>query len=151
MFRLVGKRELFVPYNNWLAMHDARQAMGPLHADQDRIRYELHRVWVVEGTLAPGQHHVAPRRRLYLDEDTWLAVYSEAWDEDGRLWKFGQATMFALPAVPAVIGGSQFFYDLIQGGYCYDFVVQPPGSYRLTPQHSPEIFTPGPMAADALR
>lgn len=152
VFRLLGKREIFVPYNNnWLAMHDARQAMGPRHADQDHIRYELHRVWVVEGTLAPGQHHVAPRRRLYLDEDTWLAVYSEAWDDDGRLWKFGQATMFALPAVPAVIGGSQFFYDLIQGGYCYDFVMQPPGNYRLTPEHPPDIFTPASMAADALR
>ena len=152
VFRLLGKREMFVPYNNnWLAMHDARDAMGPLHANQDHIRYELHRVWVVEGTLAPGQHHVAPRRRLFLDEDTWLAVYSEAWDEDGRLWKFGEATMFALPAVPAVIGGSQFFYDLIQGGYCYDFALDPPGSYRLTPEHPADTFTPGAMAADALR
>lgn len=151
-FRLLGKREMFVPYNNnGLAMHDGRQAMGPLHANQDHLRYELHRVWVVEGTLAPGQHHVAPRRRLYLDEDTWLALYSEAWDEDGRLWKFGHAAMFALPAVPAVIGGSQFFYDLISGGYCHDFVTEPPGAYRLTPMHPSDTFAPGSMAADSLR
>ncbi len=151
-FRLLGKREMFVPYNNnRLAMRDGRQAMGPLHADQDQLRYELHRVWVVEGTLAPGQHHVAPRRRLFLDEDTWLALYSEAWDEDGRLWKFGHATMFALPSVPAVIGGSQFFYDLIGGGYCHDFVVQPAGAYRLTPMHPADTFAPGSMAADSLR
>ena len=152
VFHLLGKREMFVPYNNnWLAVHDARQAMGPHYANQDHLRYELHRVWVVEGTLAPGQHHVAPRRRLYLDEDTWLALYSEAWDDDGRLWKFGHATLFALPTVPAVIGGSQFFYDLIQGGYCYDFVVEPTDGYRLTPMHTPDTFTPGAMAAEALR
>ena len=152
VFRLLGKREMFVPYNNnWLALHDAREAMGPRHADQDRLRYELHRVWIVEGTLAPGQHHVAPKRRLYLDEDTWLALYSEAWDDDGHLWKFGHATVFALPTVPAVIGGSQFFYDLVQGGYCYDFVVQPRDAYRLTPMHAADTFTPGGMASEALR
>ena len=152
VFRLLGKREMYVPYNdNWLALHDGLAAMGPLHAEQNHIRYELHRVWVVEGTLAPGQHHVAPRRRLYLDEDSWLALYSEAWDEDGRLWKFGHATPYALPTVPAVIGGSQFFYDLIQGGYCHDFVFDPPGAFRLTPMHPADALAPGAMAADSLR
>ncbi len=151
VFRLLGKRELFVPYNNnRLALIPASQAMGPVHANQDNLRYELHRVWVVEGTLAPGRHHVAPRRRFYLDEDTWLAVYSEGWDEDGMLWKFAQSTMMAMPGVPAVIGGSEFFYDLIQGGYCYDFVFSP-GSYKLTPMHSPDAFGPEAMAADSLR
>ncbi len=151
-FRLLGKRELYVPYNNnHLALRPARDAMTPRHANQDALRYELHRVWVVEGTLAPGKHHVVPRRRLYLDEDTWLAVYSEEWDEDGHLWKFGQATMMALPDIPAVIGGSRFTYDLIQGGYCYDFVLSPPGWYRVTGLHPSDVFTPDAMAADSLR
>ena len=151
VFRLLGKREMFVPYNNnRLALIPASQAMGPMHANQDALRYELHRVWVVEGTLAPGRHHVAPRRRLYLDEDTWLAVYSEGWDEDGKLWKFAHATMMAMPSVPAVIGGSEFFYDLLLGGYCYDFVFSP-GAYRLTPMHSADTFGPEAMAADSLR
>ena len=61
--------------------------LGPNHANPDALRYELHRVWVIEGTLAQGKSHIAPRRRLYIDEDTWLAVYSESWDEDGKLWK----------------------------------------------------------------
>ncbi len=149
-FKLLGKREMFVPYNNnRLALLPARDAMTPVHANQDVLRYELHRVWVVEGTLAPGKHHVAPRRRLYLDEDTWLAVYSEGWDEDGKLWKFAHATMMALPGVPAVIGGSQVFYDLLQGGYCYDFVFSP-GRYTLTPLHPDDDFGPQAMAAESL-
>ena len=151
VFQILGKRELFVPYNNnHLALIPAHEAMGPSHANQDALRYELHRVWVVEGTLAPGKHHVAPRRRLYLDEDTWLAVYSEAWDEDGRLWKFGEATMMDLPSVPAMIGGSVFINDFVQGGYCYDFVFSP-GEYLLTPMHPAETFEPGAMAASSLR
>jgi hypothetical protein len=151
-FRLLGKRELYIPYNNnRLALRPAREAMTPAHANPDSLRFELHRVWVVEGTLAPGQHHIVPRRRLYIDEDTWLAVYSEEWDDNGSLWKFGHATMMGIPAVPVVFGGSRFIYDLVNGGYCYDFVTSPPGDYRVTGFHSPDLFNPDSLAADSLR
>ncbi len=126
--------------------------MGPLHANQDALRYELHRVWVVEGTLAPGKQHVAPRRRLYIDEDTWLVEYSEAWDENGKLWKFGHATMTLRPEIPAVIIGAQYIYDLLQGGYCYDFTFGGAGGYyRVTGMHRPEMFDADALAAEALR
>ncbi len=66
VFRLLGKREMFIPYNNnAIAFRPARDALAPQHANQEALRYELHRVWVVEGTLAPGAHHVAPRRAVY--------------------------------------------------------------------------------------
>ena len=151
-FRILGKREMFIPYNNNAIAHrPAREAMAPLHPNQDALRYELHRVWVVEGTLAPGAHHVAPRRRLYIDEDTWIAAYVESWDEDGRFWKFEHATMVVLPKLPAVIGGSSFVYDLIQGGYCLDFVVSPAADYVITPMHRADVFGPETLAADSLK
>jgi hypothetical protein len=152
-FRLVGKREMLIPYNNdALNCTPPRQVMGPRHANADLLRYELHRVWVVEGTLAPGKHHVAPRRRLYIDEDTWLVVYSEAWDDEGHLWKFSQATMMSLPSVPATIIGGQFVYDLLQGGYAYDFALGGPGDYlRITAPHPDRMFEPDALAADQLR
>ncbi len=153
VFRIVGKREMYVPYNNdRLNAAAPLTVLGPLHADQGKLRYELHRVWVVEGTLAPGKSHVAPRRRFYIDEDTWLVVYSEAWDDDGKLWKFGEATMTLRPDIPAVIIGSQFIYDLLQGGYCYDFAFGGPGGYyRTTGLHPAGIFSADALAADALR
>jgi hypothetical protein len=153
IFNIVGKRELYVPYNNdRLNTAEPLQAMGPRHANQNALRYELHRVWVVEGTLAPGAHHVAPRRRLYFDEDTWLALYSEAWDEDGHLWKFGHATMTLRPEIPAVISGGQFMYDLLQGGYCFDFTFGgAQGYYRVTKPHDPSRFSADTVAAEALR
>lgn len=152
-FRNLGKREMYVPYNNdRLNAAEPRAVMGPQHANQNALRYELHRVWVVEGTLAPGKHHVAPRRRLYIDEDTWLVEYSEAWDEDGKLWKFGQATMTLRPEIPAVITGAQYMYDLLQGGYCYDFTFGGAGGYyRVTDMHRPEMFDADALAAEALR
>jgi len=152
-FRLLGKREIYVPYNNdRLNRAPPRDVMGGQHANQDRLRYELHRVWVVEGTLAPGQHHVVPRRRLYVDEDTWLAVYSEEWDDSGKLWKFGEGTMTLLPKIPAVIIGAQYVYDLLQGGYCYDFSFGgPSGYYRVTAPHQPDNFEADALAASSLK
>jgi hypothetical protein len=111
----------------------------------------LHRVWVVEGTLKPGAHDVVSKRRLYLDEDTWLAVYSDSWDDSGRLWKFGQATMYLMPEIPAVIIGSQFVYDLNLGAYVFGFAFNDrPQAYKVTPPHQASLFTPQSLAARAV-
>jgi hypothetical protein len=67
-FKLLGKQEMYIPYNNnRLYTRPVKEIVGPSHANPDALRYELHRVWVVEGMVAPGKHHVAPRRRLYID------------------------------------------------------------------------------------
>lgn len=152
-FKLLGKREMYVPYNNnRFYARPVRAVAGPKHADPDALRYELHRVWVVEGTLAAGEQHVSPRRRFYLDEDTWLVLYSDSWDEEGRLWKFGHATTYLMPETPALILGSHFVYDLVLGGYVYSFAFnEEPDGYRITAPHSADLFTPEAFAAQAVR
>ncbi|HEY3777659.1 MAG TPA: DUF1329 domain-containing protein [Rhizomicrobium sp.] len=152
-FKLLGKREMFVPYNNnRLYTRPTAEILGPNHANPGDLRYELHRVWVIEGTRKPGVHDVVARRRLYLDEDTWMAVYSDSWDDSGKLWKFGQATMYLMPEIPAVILGSQFVYDLALGGYVYGFAFNDqPQSYKVTAPHPAVLFTPQSMAARAVR
>jgi uncharacterized protein DUF1329 len=152
-FKLLGKKEMFVPYNNnRLYQRPTAEILGAKYANPDDLRYELHRVWVVEGALRAGAHDIVPKRRLYLDEDTWMAVYSDSWNDDGKLWKFGQATMYLMPEIPAVILGSQFVYDLDLGGYAYAFAFNnQPSSYRVTAPHSTSIFTPESLAAGAIR
>jgi hypothetical protein len=152
-FKLLGKKEMIVPYNNnRLYLQPAQGVLGRSHANQDDLRYELHRVWVVEGALAKGQHDIIARRRLYLDEDSWFALYSDAWDEEGKLWKFGQGTMYLMPEVPAIILGSQFVYDLEVGGYVYGFAFNGQNSaYKVTAPHDPALFTPESLAARSVR
>jgi hypothetical protein len=152
-FKLVGKKEMLVPYNNnRLTTRPVRELLGTRHANPDDIRYELHRVWVVEGTLAKGQQDIVARRRLYLDEDSWMAVYSDSWDEAGKLWKFGQASMVVVPELPAVIIGSQFVYDFELGGYLYGFAWnEDAAGYKVTAPHPASLFTPDSMAARAVR
>ena len=152
-FKLLGKREMYIPYNNnRFYTRPVSEVAGPKHANPDDLRYELHRVWVVEATLAAGMHHVAPRRRFYFDEDTWFAVYGDSWDEDGKLWKFAHGTMYLAPDLPAVVLGSQFVYDLVLGGYVYGFAFNDePVHYKVTALHSQDAFSPDALAAQAVR
>ncbi len=147
-FKLVGKKEMYIPYNNnRLYGLGVDAVLGPRHANPDALRYELHRVWVVEGELAKGKSHIAPRRRLYIDEDTWFVVYSESWDEDGRLWKFGHGTMYLAPDLPAVVLGSQLVYDLVLGGYVYSFAFNGDATqYKVTPPHTAAELSPDALA-----
>lgn len=152
-FHLIGKKELYIPYNNnRLYTRPVDEILSAEHANPDTLRYERHRVWVIEGVLAEGQHNIIARRRLYLDEDTWFAVYSDAWDEQGQLWRFGHATMYLMPDVPAVILGSQFNYDFELGGYVYSFAFNgEPSAYKLTKPHSQTLFTPYSLSVGSNR
>ena len=60
-WKLVGKQEMYVPYNSYkLTGNEIKYAdvLQPGHLNQDLARYELHRVWVVEATLKPGTSHI---------------------------------------------------------------------------------------------
>ncbi|HTJ63806.1 MAG TPA: DUF1329 domain-containing protein [Alphaproteobacteria bacterium] len=150
-FTLIGKREMYIPYNNnrFHGLPIATVA-GPRHLNPDTLRYELHRVWVVDATLAAGKHHLAPHRRFYVDEDTWFAVYCDAWDADGRLWKFSHGTMYLVSDLPAVVLGSEAIYDVQDGGYVFAFAFNDvPRQFVQTPPHSPTAFSPETLAAEA--
>ena len=152
-FRLLGKQEMIVPYNNnRFYLRPVRDVAGPHHANPEHLRYELHRVWVVEATLAPGQRHLAPRRRFYFDEDSWFALYADAWDADGNLWKHSHATMYVVPDLPAVVLGSDFIYDLQNGGYVLAFAFNElKQQFRPTPPHRDSDFQPDTLAAEGVR
>src|SRR5690606_2383165 len=60
-WKLVGKKELYIPYNSYRL--DSPQfkysdIVKAGHINQDLARYELHRVWEVEATLKSGQRHI---------------------------------------------------------------------------------------------
>jgi hypothetical protein len=114
-WKLLGKREMFIPYNSYrLSSKKLKYAdiLQPGHLNPDLLRYELHRVWVIEATLRPGELHRYARRIFYLDEDTWQVSMEEDYDDDEKLWRFGNH--------PAML-----FYDVLVPWYRatvhYDF------------------------------
>jgi hypothetical protein len=67
-WKLVGKREMYMPYNSY-RLSDPKLKYADIlkagHINQDLARYELHRVWVVEATLKPGTSHIYTKRVFY--------------------------------------------------------------------------------------
>ena len=82
-FKLVGKKEIIMPYNMYKANYEtkAEDLLKPNHANPDKIRWELHRAWVVEATLKPGKRHIYSKRVFYWDED-WGGGVVDLYDCD---------------------------------------------------------------------
>jgi hypothetical protein len=89
-WKLVGKKEIFVPYNAFGAYDFQAKFEDVAQNDfiaQDHRRYELHRVWQIEATVKAGMRHSAPKRTIYLDEDSWAPVLMDDFDGQGKLTK----------------------------------------------------------------
>jgi Protein of unknown function (DUF1329) len=119
-WKLLGKREMYVPYNTYKLSDKSlkyKQIIGKETLNADLMRYELHRVWVVEGTLKQGQRHVYGKRTFYIDEDSWSVLSEDAYDNRGGLWRVALHGLmqFYDAQVPWYRFG--IIHDLTSGGY----------------------------------
>lgn len=119
-WKLLGKREMFIPYNSYKLNSKQLQyadILQPGHINPELLRYELHRVWVIEASLRPGNRHRYPRRIFYLDEDTWQVSMEEDYDSNGRLWRFGNHPALQFYDVLVPWYGAVIHYDFRIGAY----------------------------------
>ncbi|PZP23734.1 DUF1329 domain-containing protein [Pseudomonas kuykendallii] len=119
-WKLIGKQEMYIPYNNYrLASPELKYAdiLKAGHINQDLARYELHRVWVVEATLKSGERNIYAKRRFYLDEDSWQIAASELYDGRGQLWRVGEAQMYQQYDKQVPVYAFESLYDIIAGRY----------------------------------
>jgi len=89
-WKLIGKKEMYVPYNCydiWAVGASDSDECWAQDINPERIRYELHRVWVVEGTAREGLNHPYSKRVGYYDEDSWQALLADRYDRRGNLWR----------------------------------------------------------------
>ncbi|RUO81386.1 DUF1329 domain-containing protein [Idiomarina tyrosinivorans] len=119
-WKLVGKKEMYIPYNNYKMMDPKLsydQIINAGHMNPEYVRYEKHRVWVVEGTLKDGERHIYSKRTLYVDEDTWTASVIDHYDGRGDLWRVAEAynVQFYNQDVPWM--AAEALYDLNSGRY----------------------------------
>ena len=112
---LVGKRELYVPYNAY-RLHSDRLAFAdiltPQHVNPDHLRYELHRVWVVEAMLREGASHIYKRRTFYIDEDSWQILLVDIYDTRDRLWRVSEGHVINYYENPLIWPTLGVHYDL---------------------------------------
>jgi hypothetical protein len=153
-WKLVGKKELYIPYNsNRVLNADSPEALlDEHHLKSDALRWELHRVWVVEATLKSGKRHVMPKSTYYLDEDTWAAVLGERYDSKNQLAKVLWTTPVVVPDLPGVVTLTNGFYDLLSGAwFAGDIFAGKNEQYRIVAPYADSVFTPDALAGEGIR
>ncbi|GAB3378185.1 DUF1329 domain-containing protein [Lysobacter fragariae] len=152
--KLVGKTEMYVPYNdNQLAYYTpTATSLKPKFINPDSVRWELHRVWVVEATLKPGKRHVYSKRTFYIDEDSWVALASDEYDSRGQLYRVGFTFPVQNSDVPLLYGDVYVHYDLIAGSYSIsNLMVGPKEGIWYNRKLPKDLFTPGSLAGSGVR
>ncbi|MBM7060349.1 DUF1329 domain-containing protein [Pseudomonas sp. UL073] len=147
-WKIVGKRELFIPYHNYkidepeVGLDQLLSTTG--HINPEFMRYEKHRVWVLEATLKANARHIYAKRVIYLDEDTWAAALADNYDSRGQFWRTNMQTSiyaYDLQRFHARLG---MYHDLIAGSYMVDRLLdgQKPALLNAS-KFTASDFTPG--------
>ena len=119
-WKLVGKKEMYIPYNSYrLSSPDLKykEIHNKSHMNQDYARYELHRVWEIEATLADGQRHIYAKRVLFIDEDSWQVSVKDQYDGQLQLWRIGEAHNIQFYDVDVPWYSTETVIDLNDGRY----------------------------------
>ncbi|WP_417662642.1 DUF1329 domain-containing protein [Pseudomonas sp.] len=114
-WKLLGKKEIYIPYNNYkVTSPDVKydDLLKEGHLNPVYTRNELHRVWVVEGTLKSSARHIYSKRTLYLDEDSWQAAVVDQYDGRGELWRVSVAYLKNYYELPTTWSALDVFHDL---------------------------------------
>ncbi|PAU88927.1 outer membrane lipoprotein-sorting protein [Pseudomonas sp. WN033] len=146
---LLGKREMLVPYNSY-AVHQKGIPYDRIVQERtlnpELLRYELHRVWVIDATLRAGMSHVYQQRRFYVDEDSWQILAVDLRDRSGELVGLQESHPINYYDVPMVGSTVETLYHLKTGNYFVDGLNNNEPMYDFNAQLSPHEFS-----AQALR
>lgn len=119
-WKIVGKREMIIPYNA-IKLADDRAKYTDIakagHLNTDYLRYEKHRVWVVDSEVNEGTSHIYKRRTFYVDEDSWTAVLADIYDKRDELWRVQEYHQMIIPWTQSVGPAGGTVYDLQSGRY----------------------------------
>ncbi|MBB3178490.1 DUF1329 domain-containing protein [Variovorax sp. Sphag1AA] len=151
-FKLVGKKELYIPYNTYRFSYNDKpeDVFQAKFINPSVVRWELHRVWVVEAKLKEGQRHIYSRRTFYVDEDSWTVVASDQYDGRGQLWRAGFAYLNQAYDANAPISTAGH-YDLISGSY-YINIWPGTGGVKFMSALQPDgAWTPDSLAGQGVR
>jgi hypothetical protein len=153
-WKLVGKREMYVPYNSYLLHSDSlkyKDILTPLHINPEFCRYELHRVWVVEATLKEGARHIYKRRTFYFDEDSWQALLMDQYDNRDQLWRVSEGHVINYYDVPTIFTTLEVHTDLQAGRYLAIGLDNEGSMYDFDIKRTMNDYTPAALRREGLR
>ncbi|RQR22041.1 DUF1329 domain-containing protein [Burkholderia sp. Bp9143] len=157
--KLVGKQEKYIMYNNYelndYKVCSAEKLLTKNYPNPDCIRWEPHRVWVLQLTLKSDYRHIMPKRTIYLDEDTYGAGASDDYDASGHLYRATQMPYIRVYNKNGGVGNladCTHEYDFQSGSYHNTCVVRRKGdgAEEEAPK-SMTFFSPDALAGEGIR
>lgn len=144
-WKLVGKKENYIPYNSY-RLHSDRVAIKDIiqkgHINPDLLRYELHRVWVVEANLKKGTRHVYHKRVYYIDEDSWSIALADNYDARLEIWRPQEAHLINYYDRRLVGPTAEVVYDLQNGRYVALGMTNEGLKWSFDEKFTADMFTP---------
>jgi len=154
-WKLVGKKEIYVPYNAYHLQSETLKYADLLHKNhinQDLARYELHRVWVVDATLKRGVSHLYSRRTLYVDEDSWQILAVDCYDTRGQLYRVQEGHAMNYYDQPTLWTDLELVMDLSNGRYlALGLQSEEPKSYDFSMKRTPADYQPSVLERRGIR
>jgi hypothetical protein len=145
---LIGKQELYIPYNAY-RLHGPQVGHEDIvrtgHINPDHARYELHRVWVIQGILKDGARHIYGRRVFYVDEDSWQIAVADSYNTDGELWRVNEAHAINYYTVPVLWSTLEVFHDLLASRVLVNGLDNRHRPYRFLSGADPREFSPNAL------
>lgn len=153
-WRLLGKREMYVPYNSYRLHSDKitfADVLTPLHLNPKHLRYELHRVWVVEAALKEGARHIYKRRRFYVDEDSWNILLADIYDNRDQLWRVSEGHLINYYEKSITTPTVEAHIDVQAGRYLALGLKNEFPMIDFSPGLTPRDFTPAALRRQGRR
>ncbi len=153
-WNLAGKKEIYVPYNTYKLHSDSLKVsdiLMPLHINPEHLRYELHRVWVVDATLKEGARHLYKRRTFYIDEDSWQILAVDQYDNRDQLWRVSEGHVINYYDVPVLWSTLEVHTDLQAGRYLAIGLDNENSMYNFDISRTLNDYTPAALRREGRR
>ncbi|OCW97784.1 outer membrane lipoprotein-sorting protein [Alishewanella sp. HH-ZS] len=153
-WELKGKREMYIAYNDYkLHSNNLKYSdiLMPGHINPEHVRYEKHRVWVVEATLKEGTRHVYGKRVFFIDEDSWQIHVADLYDNRGDLYRVAVAHGLNYYEVPTHWSTLEVYHDLNSRRYIAIGLDNEDKMYDFSVTLSDNDFTPASLRREGTR
>lgn len=151
---LKGKQELLIPYNDYRLHSDKVKyddIIQPGHINPDLVRYEKHRVWVVEANLKDNTRHTYKKRVFYIDEDSWQIAIADIYDNRDELYRVAVAHGLNYYEVPTQWSTLEVYHDFQSRRYIAMGLDNEAKMYDFSVKLEDNDFTPSALRREGRR
>ncbi|PKM20172.1 MAG: DUF1329 domain-containing protein [Gammaproteobacteria bacterium HGW-Gammaproteobacteria-15] len=151
---LKGKQEMYIAYNDYkLHSNQVKYAdlLMPGHVNPEYIRWEKHRVWVVEAVLKDNTRHVYGKRVFYIDEDSWQIHVADLYDNRNELYRVAVAHGLNYYEVPTHWSTLEVYHDLNSRRYIALGLDNEDKMYNFSVNLTDADFTPAALRREGTR